>query len=667
MLRMFRLRRFRLFLVFAAIASLLLLRYSHKTWDTVLGDAERGWSSFPEQDGHGDSADPSEGLNGYPKDAKKPGHSEVNASPANEGVSQTPAPKSSSTSTGLYIIPTLPHVILPHRTKPGPTTTEDELLTEDIHPLGQPGRQDLPLFSAVPTTIHWEKQVEHFPVPTESLIGLPTGAATFIPKIQHDFNDETPDAKINREKRQTKVREEFQKAWNGYKTHAWLHDELSPVSGKFRDPFCGWAATLVDSLDTLWIMGLQEEFEEAARAIDLIDFTTSPRGDIPIFETTIRYLGGLLAAYDVSGGMYRNLLNKAVELADVLMGAFDTPNRMPVLFYRWKPTFASQPHRASQRSNTAELGSLAMEFTRLAQLTKNPRYYDAVARITNALYEWQERGTKLDGVFPDSIDASGCNRSVPLSKHEPVANAANVLLAPAQNAGPPKGFEPSTPKNVAEPKPKKHDIKGQGPADLELQIAPGQPSKARIVGWDDDNSVKKAPAKRDIDDSVLPNSTITQPQAPIAREVAVVDPTVVTTSEISTDPVTGLPIDLPGAKIALGKDLGDWDCTPQGLEAANLFGRNKFSMGGGQDSTYEYFPKVFHPFQALLGNTDFTSNTFSSVAGKKSIARCTSKPWMRSGNGCSTGQWFQETATYCSQDQSQHLASLRRISSSVLT
>lgn len=68
------------------------------------------------------------------------------------------------------------------------------------------------------------------------------------------------------------------------------------------------------------------EFEEAVKAVGKLDFTTSPRADIPMFETTIRYLGGLVAAYDVSGKKHKILLDKATELGDILMGAFDTPN-----------------------------------------------------------------------------------------------------------------------------------------------------------------------------------------------------------------------------------------------------------------------------------------------------------------------------------------------------
>ena len=85
------------------------------------------------------------------------------------------------------------------------------------------------------------------------------------------------------------------------------------------------------------MMDLKDEFEEAVEAVKEVDFTTSARNDIPLFETVIRYLGGLVAAYDISGGTNKILLDKAVELADILMGAFDTPNRMPMTFYMWKP------------------------------------------------------------------------------------------------------------------------------------------------------------------------------------------------------------------------------------------------------------------------------------------------------------------------------------------
>ena len=200
-----------------------------------------------------------------------------------------------------------------------------------------PAEIPLPLYELPPgvSVIHWSSMTEHFPV--TSTIELPEGSPKPIPKIQHEFATETEEERVTRDYRLDSVKGEFLHAWKGYRDNAWLNDELTPLSGESKNPFCGWAATLVDSLDTLWIMGLTEEFENAVKAVETIDFTTSIRHDIPLFETVIRYLGGLVAAYDVSGGKYKTLLDKAVELADILMGAFDTPNRMPLTFYQWTP------------------------------------------------------------------------------------------------------------------------------------------------------------------------------------------------------------------------------------------------------------------------------------------------------------------------------------------
>lgn len=132
------------------------------------------------------------------------------------------------------------------------------------------------------------------------------------------------------------MKESFLHSWTGYKEHGWLRDEVAPISGQYRDTFGGWAATLVDSLDTLWIMGFKQDFEVAVAAAETIDFTTTEADIINVFETTIRYLGGFLAAYDISEGKYPGLLKKAVEVGELLMSCFDTPNRMPISRWDWK-------------------------------------------------------------------------------------------------------------------------------------------------------------------------------------------------------------------------------------------------------------------------------------------------------------------------------------------
>jgi mannosyl-oligosaccharide alpha-1,2-mannosidase len=52
-----------------------------------------------------------------------------------------------------------------------------------------------------------------------------------------------------------------------------------------------------------------------------------------VFEITIKYLGGLLGAYNVSGGKYPILLQKADQLGEFLFHAFHTPNGIPVPYY----------------------------------------------------------------------------------------------------------------------------------------------------------------------------------------------------------------------------------------------------------------------------------------------------------------------------------------------
>lgn len=184
---------------------------------------------------------------------------------------------------------------------------------------------------------HWVKTPERFPVAPGELITLPKEASKAMPKLQAKAKDETSEDKQERLQRLSAVKAEFKHAWAGYKKVAMGHDEIKPLTESFDDPFNGWGATMIDSLDTLWIMDLKDEFSEAIDAVKKIDFTTSPREDIPVFETVIRYLGGLLGAYDISGQKYEVLLEKAEQLAEVLIGAFDTPNRMPVLYYRWTP------------------------------------------------------------------------------------------------------------------------------------------------------------------------------------------------------------------------------------------------------------------------------------------------------------------------------------------
>jgi mannosyl-oligosaccharide alpha-1,2-mannosidase len=52
-------------------------------------------------------------------------------------------------------------------------------------------------------------------------------------------------------------------SWGGYVAHAWGMDELMPLTQTGKNSFGGLGATIVDALDTLWLMGLKSEFQRA--------------------------------------------------------------------------------------------------------------------------------------------------------------------------------------------------------------------------------------------------------------------------------------------------------------------------------------------------------------------------------------------------------------------
>ncbi|KAF2721207.1 glycoside hydrolase family 47 protein [Polychaeton citri CBS 116435] len=247
----------------------------------------------------------------------------------------------------------------------------------------------------------WKDVKIHHPV--QNITPLPSGQPIAIPRIQHDFASETPQEKAVRKQRLAAVKEAFKHSWHGYKRNAWLQDEVAPLSGRAKNPFGGWGATLVDSLDTLWIMGMEQEFIAAMKSLKKIDFATTPTDTLNVFETTIRYLGGLLSAYDVSGHQYPILLEKAVELGEMIYFAFDTPNHMPVTRWQWKERLMGERQLALSSSFVAEVGSFTLELTRLSQLTGDPKWYDAAARVMD-VFATQQNKTKVPGLWPIQVN-----------------------------------------------------------------------------------------------------------------------------------------------------------------------------------------------------------------------------------------------------------------------
>ena len=120
-----------------------------------------------------------------------------------------------------------------------------------------------------------------------------------------------PALKIRHTERQRAVVDAFKHAWSNYKKYAWGEDDLHPLSRSYSSTDYGMAMTMVDSLDTLWLMGLEEEFNEARDWIaDNLRFADNSR-KVVVFEVNIRVLGGLLSAYHLSGE--KVFLTKAVS------------------------------------------------------------------------------------------------------------------------------------------------------------------------------------------------------------------------------------------------------------------------------------------------------------------------------------------------------------------
>ncbi|CAG7922555.1 unnamed protein product [Penicillium olsonii] len=237
--------------------------------------------------------------------------------------------------------------------------------------------------------------------PVTDMHKVPVKSRTF-PRIQ-TAAQESPYLRTEvQRKRQSAVKEAFQRCWRSYRSLAWGADGLTPISGLPTNDRGGWGARLLDSLDTLWIMEMYEEFEEAVTAIMEINFDVTSSPEVNTHDLNIRLLGGLLAAYDLSDDP--RLMVKCVELGDMLYTAFDTPNRMPIIHWNLHKASRREEQLAEENVLAAELGSFALEFTRLSQITGDPKYFDAAQRVMDA-FDLRQRSTKLPGLWPAYMNA----------------------------------------------------------------------------------------------------------------------------------------------------------------------------------------------------------------------------------------------------------------------
>src|ERR1700712_953286 len=152
-------------------------------------------------------------------------------------------------------------------------------------------------------------------------------------------------------------------------------DEYHPISkgGRQMVPPTGLGWIIVDALDTLMLMNLTSQLRHAREWISTT-LTYDLDHDVNTFETTIRMLGGFLSAHylqtafptmcpvDLTKGGEDLYLEKATDLAERVLGGFDTPSGIPVSSINLKTMKGIPSYADAGSASLAEATSVQLEF-----------------------------------------------------------------------------------------------------------------------------------------------------------------------------------------------------------------------------------------------------------------------------------------------------------------
>ncbi|KAG9313396.1 glycoside hydrolase family 47 protein [Chiua virens] len=162
----------------------------------------------------------------------------------------------------------------------------------------------------------------------------------------------------------------FSKSYAAYRQYAWGHDDLLPISESYSDGRNGWGSTMVDALDTMVRISFEKRLSTSQQS------TSTSRGQMIrsiCFETTIRYVGGLLSAYELSGKQYDVLVQKAEQLGEGMAYAWIGNNVLPYNAVNF--TYPQTHHRNNiLQTGIAAAGTLDLEWSRLSLYTNNDTY-----------------------------------------------------------------------------------------------------------------------------------------------------------------------------------------------------------------------------------------------------------------------------------------------------
>ncbi|MBI2427810.1 MAG: glycoside hydrolase family 47 protein [Ignavibacteriales bacterium] len=191
------------------------------------------------------------------------------------------------------------------------------------------------------------------------------------------------------------VKKEFLHSWNAYKQYAWGADGVRPLSKK---PYTWYDESLlmtpIDAFDTMILMGLTKEADEANLLL-LSSLSFDKHLSVKNFEITIRILGGLLSAYQMTNE--KKFLSMAEDLGNRLLPVFESKTGLPHVNVNLKTGVVE-----GDTTNPAETGTLLIEFGTLSKLTGKPIYYEKAKR---ALVETYKRRSAI-GLVGQSIDVN---------------------------------------------------------------------------------------------------------------------------------------------------------------------------------------------------------------------------------------------------------------------
>ena len=189
-----------------------------------------------------------------------------------------------------------------------------------------------------------------------------------------------PEPSIDRAQIAGEIRAEFMHAWNSYKKYAWGYDVLRPLS---KTGFNWYAQPLyltpLEAFDTMVIMGFNEEADTLKKFL-LKNISFDKDMYVKNFEISIRMLGGLLTAYQLTGE--KRFLDLAKDLGDRLLPVYRTPTGLPYVDVNLK-TGAVR----GTKTNPGEIGTVFFEFGVLSKLTGDPKYYNTVKYALLQLFE----------------------------------------------------------------------------------------------------------------------------------------------------------------------------------------------------------------------------------------------------------------------------------------